>query len=97
MRECERCRGVRGAYMGCAYGVLGVCEVCAAYVGYTYEGTLQGGGVRTGGLSHEEISHRVYFAQWPENPEGKFYCLRQVHLAENLLQATHIQNREKTT
>ena len=28
---------------------------------------------------------------------GKFYCLRQVHLAENLLQATHTQNREKTT
>ena len=24
-----------------------------------------------------------------------FYCLRQVHLAENLLQATHTQNRVK--
>ena len=28
---------------------------------------------------------------------GKFYCLRQVHLAENLPQATHTQNRVKTT
>ena len=28
---------------------------------------------------------------------NKFYCLRQVHLAENLFQATHTQNREKTT
>ena len=28
---------------------------------------------------------------------SKFYCLRQVHLAENLLQATHTQNRVKTT
>ena len=27
----------------------------------------------------------------------KFYCLRQVHLAENLPQATHAQNRVKTT
>ena len=27
----------------------------------------------------------------------KFYCLRQVHLAENLPQATHTQNRVKTT
>ena len=27
----------------------------------------------------------------------KFYCLRQFHLAENLLQTTHTQNREKTT
>ena len=24
---------------------------------------------------------------------GKFYCLRQVHLAENLSQATHTQNK----
>ena len=28
---------------------------------------------------------------------GKFYCLRQVHLAENLPQATHTLNRLKTT
>ena len=28
---------------------------------------------------------------------SKFYCLRQVHLAENLPQATHTQNRVKTT
>ena len=27
----------------------------------------------------------------------KFYCLRQVHLAENLPQATQTQNRVKTT
>ena len=27
----------------------------------------------------------------------KFYCLQQVHLAENLLQAKHTQIREKTT
>ena len=27
----------------------------------------------------------------------KFYCLRQVHLAEKLLQATHTQNRGKMT
>ena len=27
----------------------------------------------------------------------KFYCLRQVHLAENLPQATHTQKRLKTT
>ena len=27
----------------------------------------------------------------------KFYCLRQVHLAENLPQATHTQNRVKNT
>ena len=27
----------------------------------------------------------------------KFYCLRQVHLAENLPQATHTQDRVKTT
>ena len=29
-----------------------------------------GGGFRTGIFSHEKISHRVYFAQWPENPAG---------------------------
>ena len=28
---------------------------------------------------------------------GKFYCLRQVHLAENLPQAAHTQNRVNTT
>ena len=28
---------------------------------------------------------------------GKFYCLRQVHLAENLPRATHTQNRVETT
>ena len=28
---------------------------------------------------------------------SKFYCLRQVHLAENLPQATHTQNRVKAT
>ena len=27
----------------------------------------------------------------------KFYCLRQVHLTENLPQATHTQNRVNTT
>ena len=27
----------------------------------------------------------------------KFYCLRQVHLAENLPRATHTQNRVETT
>ena len=27
----------------------------------------------------------------------QFYCLRQAHLAENLRQATHTQNRVKTT
>ena len=27
----------------------------------------------------------------------KFYCLQQVHLAGNLPQATHTQNRIKTT
>ena len=27
----------------------------------------------------------------------KFYCLRQVHLAENLPRATHPQNRVETT
>ena len=27
----------------------------------------------------------------------KLYCLRQVHLAENLPRATHTQNRVKTT
>ena len=27
----------------------------------------------------------------------KFYCLQQVHLAENLPRATHTQNRVKTT
>ena len=27
----------------------------------------------------------------------KFYCLRQVHVAENLPQATHTRNRVKTT
>ena len=31
-----------------------------------------GGGVRTGNFSLENISHRVYFAQWPENPVGNF-------------------------
>ena len=36
------------------------------------------------------------FGAYSQNSE-KFYCLRQVHLAENLLQATHTQNREKTT
>ena len=30
-------------------------------------------------------------------PIGKFYCLRQVHLAENLPRATHTQNRVETT
>ena len=28
---------------------------------------------------------------------SQFYCLRQVHLAEKLLQATHTQNRGKMT
>ena len=28
---------------------------------------------------------------------GKFYCLRQVHLAKNLPQATYIENRVKNT
>ena len=28
---------------------------------------------------------------------SKFYCLRQVHLAENLPRATHTQNRVETT
>ena len=32
-----------------------------------------------------------------KNQFRKFYCLRQVHLAENLPQATHTQNRVKTT
>ena len=32
-----------------------------------------------------------------EELELKFFCLRQVHLAENLPQATHTQNRVKTT
>ena len=32
-----------------------------------------------------------------KNQFQKFYCLRQLHLAENLLQATHTQNRVKTT
>ena len=32
-----------------------------------------------------------------ELPITKFYCLRQVHLAENLLQATHTQDTIKTT
>ena len=31
------------------------------------------------------------------NQFRKFCCLRQVHLAENLPQATHTQNKEKTT
>ena len=30
------------------------------------------------------------------NIKTKFYCLRQVHLAENLPQATHTLNRVKT-
>ena len=39
----------------------------------------------------------------PENLHGskgtkeKFYCLRQVHLAENLPRATHTRNRVETT
>ena len=33
----------------------------------------------------------------PPPPKKKFYCLRQVHLAENLPQATHTQNRVKIT
>ena len=31
------------------------------------------------------------------NIKKKFYCLRQVHLAEILPQATHTLNRVKTT
>ena len=36
--------------------------------------TLIGGGgdFRTGNSSHEKISHRVHFTQWPENPAGNF-------------------------
>ena len=36
---------------------------------WSYRG---GGGVRTGNFLHEKISHRVYFAQWPENPARNF-------------------------
>ena len=34
--------------------------------------TYRGGGFRTGVFSHKKILHRVYFAQWPENPAGNF-------------------------
>ena len=45
---------------------------------------------------HFEFAHWILFFVLPPT-DRKFYCLRQVHLAENLPRATHTQNRVETT
>ena len=51
------------------------------------------------GLKH--ALHRIFdhfgWSEYQKNQFRKFYCLRQVHLVENLPQATHTLNRVKTT
>ena len=66
----------------------------------------RGGGGGGGGLYRPQNGCTEQWVFWaPEGPKilfyaygrGKFYCLRQVHLAENLPQATHTRNGVKTT
>ena len=59
-------------------GIPGKPAIKGLHSGSTYRG---GGGFHTGVFSHKKISHRVYFAQWPENPAGNFAPFRIVLFA----------------
>ena len=65
---------------------------------------VMGGGVNRalqigegGGLGKRAQLTRPIISIGTKGTRRKFYCLQQVHLVENLPQATHIQNRVKTT